>query len=181
MNEHFLQNKLRNVLFSKLPQHNRLGRRRKKKILRKAFLASARQNLCYAPSLRPWFRPLSDSSSFPFSSPHRFPFPAFSNKGLPLPLERGVCETKSKNGRSRPRKPFISRISVLRGGLRPYALRAQRLKNVKILKFSSEISNFKRATHQTPIFCGNSEGQDWNFQARLKISSEIDFFQSLGP
>ena len=34
-------------------------------------------------------------------------------KGLPLPLGRGVCETKSKNGRSRPRKPFISRGFVL--------------------------------------------------------------------
>ena len=33
-----------------------------------------------------------------------------ANKGLPLPLGCGVCETKSKNGRSRPRKPFISRV-----------------------------------------------------------------------
>ena len=33
-----------------------------------------------------------------------------ATKGLPLPLGRGVCETKSKNGRSRPRKPFISRV-----------------------------------------------------------------------
>ena len=33
-----------------------------------------------------------------------------ANKGLPLPLGRGVCETKSKNGRSRPRIPFISRL-----------------------------------------------------------------------
>ena len=32
-----------------------------------------------------------------------------ANKGLPLPLGRGVCQTKSKHGRSRPRKPFISR------------------------------------------------------------------------
>ena len=28
-----------------------------------------------------------------------------ANKGLPPPLGRGVCETKSKNGRSRPRNP----------------------------------------------------------------------------
>ena len=34
------------------------------------------------------------------------------------------------------------------------SLRAQRLKNFKILKFSSELENFKRAAHQTPIFCG---------------------------
>ena len=33
-------------------------------------------------------------------------------KGLPLPLGRGVCETKSKNGRSRvqTQKTFISRV-----------------------------------------------------------------------
>ena len=37
-----------------------------------------------------------------------------ANKGLPLPLGRGVCETKSKNGRSRPSKPFISRVFCLR-------------------------------------------------------------------
>ena len=40
------------------------------------------------------------------------------------------------------------------------SLRAQRLKKIKILKFSSEIEKFKRATHQTPIFVGNSERQD---------------------
>ena len=28
------------------------------------------------------------------------------------------------------------------------------------LKFSSEIENFKRASHQTPIFVGNSRGRD---------------------
>ena len=38
------------------------------------------------------------------------------------------------------------------------------------LKFSIEIEIFKRATHQTPIFVGNSEGP------RLKISSEIEIF-----
>ena len=30
-----------------------------------------------------------------------------ANRGLPLPLGRGVCETKSKKGRARDRKPFI--------------------------------------------------------------------------
>ena len=35
------------------------------------------------------------------------------------------------------------------------SLRAQRLKKFKILKFSSEIENLKRAARQTPIFfCG---------------------------
>ena len=38
------------------------------------------------------------------------------------------------------------------------------------LKFSSEIENFKRASRQTPIFVGNSEGPG------LKISSEIEIF-----
>ena len=39
------------------------------------------------------------------------------NKGLPLPLGRGVCETKSKNGHSRPRKPFISRVFCAQRGI----------------------------------------------------------------
>ena len=55
------------------------------------------------------------------------------------------------------------------------------------LKFSIEIENFKRATKQTPFFVGNSEGQDWKFQSRLKFSSEIEifnrdwFFSIFGP
>ena len=47
-------------------------------------------------------------------------------------------------------------------------LRAQILKNFKILKFSSELEIFKRATHQTPIF----SGEFW--RSGLKISSEIE-------
>ena len=39
------------------------------------------------------------------------------------------------------------------------------------LKFSSEIEHFKRATHQTPYFCG----EFW--RSRFKISSEIKFFK----
>ena len=39
-------------------------------------------------------------------------------------------------------------------------LRTQRLKKFKILKFSSEIEIFKRATHQTLFSVGNSEGRD---------------------
>ena len=56
------------------------------------------------------------------------------------------------------------------------------------LKFSIEIEIFKRATHQTPIFVGGFWrsgieifNRDWKFQSRLKISIEIDFFQSLDP
>ena len=67
--------------------------------------------------------------------------------------------------------------------------RAQRLKKIKILKFSSEVENFKWATHQGPYSVGweileveiVSFNRDWSFQARLKISSEIDIFQCLGP
>ena len=56
------------------------------------------------------------------------------------------------------------------------------------LKFSIEIEIFKRATHQTPFFAGNSEGpglkmsseieifnRDWKFQSRLI------FFSIFGP
>ena len=70
----------------------------------------------------------------------------------------------------------------------PETLRAQILKNFKIFKFSSELEIFKRATRQTPIFCG----EFW--RSGLKISSEIEifkrdwkfqailnFFQDLGP
>ena len=46
-----------------------------------------------------------------------------ANKGLPLPLGRGVCETKSKNGRSRPRKPFISRGFLRSEAFRDHGLR----------------------------------------------------------
>ena len=41
-----------------------------------------------------------------------------ANKDLPLPLGRGVCETKSKNGHARPRKPFICRM--VSEGARPW-------------------------------------------------------------
>ena len=41
-------------------------------------------------------------------------FPDFRKKkkdrGLPLPLGRGVCETESKKGRARDKKPFIHRV-----------------------------------------------------------------------
>ena len=50
-----------------------------------------------------------------FSSHFSVTFSA--NKGLPLPLGRGVCETKSKNGRSRPRKPSISRVFCRQRGI----------------------------------------------------------------
>ena len=62
--------------------------------------------------------------------------------------------------------------------------RAQSLKNFKIalrdwkfqarlkrMTFSSEIENFKRATHQTPYFCGEFS------RSRLNMSSEIEVFK----
>ena len=48
---------------------------------------------------------------------------------------------------------------------------------LKRMTFSSEIEHFEQAIHQTPIFVGNSQGQDWKFQARLKFSSEIENFK----
>ena len=50
-------------------------------------------------------------------------------------------------------------------------LRAQILKKIKILKFSSELEIFKRATHEDPIFCGEFG------RSGLKISSEIENFK----
>ena len=41
----------------------------------------------------------------------------FSKKGLPLPLGRRVCETKSKNGRSKTQKTFISRVFCAQRGI----------------------------------------------------------------
>ena len=40
-----------------------------------------------------------------------------------------------------------------------------------ILKFSRELGIFKRATHHTPIFCG----EFW--RSGLRISSEIEIFK----
>ena len=65
--------------------------------------------------------------------------------------------------------------------VRRATLRAHILKNFKILKFSSELEKFKRATHQTPFLCG----EFW--RSGLKISSEIEifkrswFFSRFGP
>ena len=40
-----------------------------------------------------------------------------ADRGLPLPFGRGVRETKSKNGRSRPGKPFVSRVFCAQRGI----------------------------------------------------------------
>ena len=44
-------------------------------------------------------------------------------------------------------------------------------RNQARLKFSSELEIFKRATHQTPIFCG----EFWRLG--LKISSDLEIFK----
>ena len=44
------------------------------------------------------------------------------NQGLPLPLGRGVREAKSKNGRSRPRKPFIFGVFCAQRGIETMVL-----------------------------------------------------------
>ena len=59
-------------------------------------------------------------------------------------FQEGLGECKEMLG------TFLSRFT----GVNLVPLRAQRLKKFKILKFSSEIENFKRGAHQTPIFCG---------------------------
>ena len=61
------------------------------------------------------------------------------------------CPEWHPSARFTARTPMVHRKGAIDGAR---TLRAQRLKNFKILRFSSEIENFKRATHQTPIFCG---------------------------
>ena len=39
----------------------------------------------------------------------------------------------------------------------------------------------KQGKEDQGTFVGNSEGRDWTFQSRLKISSEIDFFSIFAP
>ena len=45
------------------------------------------------------------------------------NRAVPLPLGCGVCETNSKKGRARDRKPLMHGYTALRGGLRPRSWR----------------------------------------------------------
>ena len=75
--------------------------------------------------------------------------------------EGGGCPKRGGGGRGAGR--------VFAGN--SWTLRAQILKKFKILKFSSELEIFKRATHQTPIFCG----EFW--RSGLKISSDLEIFK----
>ena len=97
----------------------------------------------------------------------------------------------------RPAPAFCQAVDLVARAIRNairanHSLRAQRLKKFKILKFSSEIENFKRAAHQTPIFCFlwgiQKVGLEMfsieieNFKdLELKISIEIDFFSIFEP
>ena len=83
--------------------------------------ASKKWHLLRAYSICSWsfrhgsYPPTAAGKGIPLSEPYESH--QWANKGLPLPLGRGVCETKSKNGRSRPRKPFISRVFCARRGI----------------------------------------------------------------
>ena len=75
------------------------------------------------------------------------------------PFPEGAKSTWEIRGYLRKKAVFLRypRISLNPHLLNPHlrhTLRAPRLKKIKILNFSSEIENFKRAAHQTPIFCG---------------------------
>ena len=70
---------------------------------------------------------------------------------------------------------------ILTPPLLPHTLRAQILKNFKILKFSSELEIFKRATHQTPVFLwGILEvriehfKRDWNFRRTPQLVGSFE-------
>ena len=82
------------------------------------------------------------------------PSPVSSNSPFPLP--------EQKKNKKYPKRPPCHLAALddcvgwpkIRLLNRDLTLRAQILKIFKILKFSSEIEIFKRATHQPSIFCG---------------------------
>ena len=86
---------------------------------------------------------------------------------------KNIFQVSIKLAQPFPAPELRTRILRTRGF---FWLRAQRLKkNFKILKFSSEIENFKRATHHTPYFFG---GEFW--RSGLKFSIEIEILQPCG-
>ena len=78
------------------------------------------------------------------------------------------------------RKGRGARRGVRKLSINSESLRAQGLKTFKILKFSREIENFKRATRQ-PLFFFWGGGEifnlAWNFLSRLKFSISIENFK----
>ena len=106
-------------------------------------------------------------------------FDVFGSKKRQKPLKKhslGHSEPGAKkHSKSTPRgtfRPGPLGIPVKFNGGRD---RNQRLKKFKILKFSSEIETFKRATHQNPIFCGKF----WKSSLKSEIENfkrDSDFF-----
>ena len=74
----------------------------------------------------------------------------------------------------------IFRPKIPKFGLPQMALRAQRFKKFKIAlrdwNFQSRLKISSEPPSKPLLFVGNSQGQDWKFQSRLKISSEIEIF-----
>ena len=65
---------------------------------------------------------------------------------------------KLQEGRDKESTLCISVVRSVEHPKRPKIETNQDLPEAPGLKFSSEIENVKRATHQTPYFLGNSEG-----------------------
>ena len=72
--------------------------------------------------------------------------------------ERKDREARDPGNRAiRDSRFCAAEVKTCRFGADPHELNVAYPKdwtNIKILKFSTEIEHFKRATHQTPIFCG---------------------------
>ena len=79
-----------------------------------------------------------------------------------------AIQGKGKFFKEKPSKKAISLVSHGKNHMSHgvETLRAQRLKKLKILKFSSEIDIFRQATHQTPFFV-------WGGGGSLKVRIEI--------
>ena len=64
-------------------------------------------------------QPKQDADFWPNDKGFHLEFSA--NRGLPLPLRRGVCETKSKKGPPDTENPSNIGFAALGGGLRPWS------------------------------------------------------------
>ena len=80
-----------------------------------------------------------------------------------------------KDGQTPLKPPFVTPPFAAAQSRAAKHPKGPNLEKFKILKFSGELEIFKRATHQSPIFCG----EFW--RSGLKISSDLEFFQDLGP
>ena len=101
-----------------------------------------------------------------------------------------LCETKYHGEVSHPFGELLTSLKKYRAIwgiaaiLSPKGPKIETIQDLE--KFSSEIEHFKRAAHQTPIFVGilkvriKTFKRAWNFQARLKTSSESLIFSIFG-